>query len=131
VTSGPSTQQQKKRILAVDNEPDMTTILKMALEREGFTIYTFNDPMLALECFKPNFYGLAILDIMMPKINGLELYDQLKKMDPKIKVCFLTASTETYREKLGLCELSRELFLDMPLTIKKIVAEVKRRIDSP
>jgi DNA-binding response OmpR family regulator len=132
VTSGPPThQQKKKKVLAVDNEPDMTTILKMALEHEGFSIDTFNDPMLALESFKPNLYGLAILDVMMPKMNGLELYDQLKKIDPKLKVCFLTASTETYRENLGHCELSRELFLYMPLTIKRIVAEIKRRIDSP
>jgi CheY-like chemotaxis protein len=131
VTSGPSThQQKKKKILAVDNEPDMTTILNMALEREGYSIDIFNDPMLALESFKPNLYNLAILDVMMPKMNGFELYDQLKKMDPKINVCFLTASTEMYREQLGHCELNRELFLDMPLTIKRIVTEIKRRIDS-
>jgi DNA-binding response OmpR family regulator len=108
----------------------MTTIQKMALEHEEFSIDTFNDPIMALESFKPSLYSPAILDVMMPKMNGLELYDQLKKMDPNIKVCFLTASTEMYRETLGHCELNKELFLDMPLTIKRIVAEIKRRIDS-
>jgi DNA-binding response OmpR family regulator len=79
----------------------MTTMLKMALERAGFTIDIFNDPVLALQSFKPNVYDLVILDIMMPKMNGFELYNQLKKTDPGVKVCFLTASSETYREELG------------------------------
>lgn len=55
----------------------MTTMLKTALERAGFTFDTFNDPLLALESFKPNLYGLVILDVIMPKMNGFELYNQL------------------------------------------------------
>jgi CheY-like chemotaxis protein len=47
---------------------------------------------LALKRFKPNFYALAIIDIMMPKMGGFELYEHLKKIDPDLKVCFLTAS---------------------------------------
>lgn len=57
----------------------MTTILKMALERAGFTVDTFNDPLLALESFKPNLYTLVILDVMMSKMNGIDLYNQIKK----------------------------------------------------
>jgi DNA-binding response OmpR family regulator len=130
VTSGPLSHQPKK-ILAVDNEPDMTTILKRALEPAGFTVDTFNDPILALDNFKPNIYDLVILDVMMPKMDGFELYNQFKKMDPEVKVCFLTASAETYRERLSKekhCELHKDLFLEMPLPIKEIIAEIKRRI---
>lgn len=57
----------------------MTTMLKMALERARFGVDIFNDPVLALKSYKPNQYGLVILDIMMQKIGGLELYNQLKK----------------------------------------------------
>jgi CheY-like chemotaxis protein len=122
VTSGSlSSQGGKKRILAVDDELDMTTILKMALEPVGFTVDTFNDPTLALERFKPNLYDLVILDVMMPRMNGFQLYEQLKKIDNGIKVCFLTASSETYRERLRkeqYRELNRDLFLEMPLPIR-------------
>jgi DNA-binding response OmpR family regulator len=115
----------KRRILAVDDEPDMTKILKMALERVGFSIDIYNDPALALECFKPNRYDLIILDVKMYKMNGFELYSQLKKIDPDIKVCFLTASTEVYREKLKEthCKLNKDLFLDMPLRLNEIIDE--------
>jgi CheY-like chemotaxis protein len=135
VTSDPSSQQEgkKKKILFVDDEPDMTTILKMALKRIGFSIDIFNDPVLALESFKPNFYDLVLLDVMMPKMNGLELYNQLKKIDDGIKICFLTASSKTYCEQLRkekYCELNKDLFLEMPLPISRIREEINRRIGS-
>jgi two-component system, OmpR family, response regulator ChvI len=134
VTSGPLSQQEgkKKKVLFVDNEPDTTTMLKMALECVGFSIDTFNDPLLALKSFKPNLYDLVMLDVMMPKMNGFELYEQLKRADPGTKVCFLTASDETYREELRkerYCELNRDLFLEMPLPIKEIIDEIMKRIE--
>ena len=127
-----SHQDRKKKVLFVDNEPDMTTMLKMALERIGFLIDTFNDPLLALESFKPNSYDLVMLDVMMPKMNGFELCEQLKRADQGAKVCFLTASNETYREELRkerYCELNRDLFLEMPMPIKEIIAEIMKRIE--
>jgi DNA-binding response OmpR family regulator len=79
----------------------MTTMLKMALERAGFTIDTFNDPLLALKRFKPNLYDLIILDVIMEKMNGFELCNQLRKVDPLVKVCFLTASGKHIAQNLN------------------------------
>jgi CheY-like chemotaxis protein len=129
-----TSQNNKKRILAVDDEPDMVIMLKMALERVGFNIDIFNDPVLALETYKPNRYDLVILDVKMHKMNGFELYNRLKNMDPGIKVCFLTASTEEYREKLMKetnCKLNKDLFMDMPLRVNVIIEEVVKRMGSP
>jgi DNA-binding response OmpR family regulator len=53
--------------LFVDDEPDMTTMLTMALEYAGFSVDVFNDPLLALENFKPRLYDLVVLDVIMPK----------------------------------------------------------------
>ncbi len=115
----------------VDDEPDMTDMLKMALEHAGFSVDIFNDPLIALERFEPNLYDLVILDDMMTKMNGIELHNQLKQIDPSTRVCFLTASNETYSEELGKerhCELNKALFMYMPLPISKIVEEINRRI---
>jgi DNA-binding response OmpR family regulator len=109
----------------------MTKMLKMALERSGFTIDTFSDPLLAFKSFKTNLYDLAILDVIMPKMNGFELYNNLKKVEPGIKVCFLTASSEAYREEITHGELSPDLFLNMPLPLEEIIDEIKKRIGSP
>jgi DNA-binding response OmpR family regulator len=105
----------------------MTTMLKMALERGGFTIDTFNDPLVALKRFKPN---LIILDVIMEKMNGIELYNQLRKVDPLVKVCFLTAYGEAYHTELEHCEVDKDAFLDMPLPLKEIISEIRKRIGS-
>jgi DNA-binding response OmpR family regulator len=67
------------RILLVDNEPEITSTLSIGLQDEGFAVDVFNGPLLALSNFKAGMYGLAILDINMPKMNGYELYQAMKK----------------------------------------------------
>lgn len=64
-----SIKQNTTKILLVDNELDNTSVLGMGLEDEGFMVDSFDDPMLALSRFRPNFYSLLILDINMPKMN--------------------------------------------------------------
>ncbi len=66
------------RILLVDNEPDYTSVLSMGLEDEGFKVDAFNDPAVALHNFRPNCYSLGILDINMPKMNGYDLYKEIR-----------------------------------------------------
>ena len=87
-----------KRVLLVDDEPDLNLTLKLTLEENGFRVDSFTDPLSALENFKANLYDLIILDIQMPGVNGFELYRQIKKIDDKVKVCFLTASEMYYEE---------------------------------
>lgn len=59
-----------------------------------FHIDTFNEPSKALSNFRPHTYDLAILDIMMPQMNGFELMREIKKVDGRVKVCLLTALSE-------------------------------------
>ena len=93
---------EKKRICFVDDEPDIILLCKIVLEEAGFEVYTFTDSISALNNFKPNFYDLIVLDIKMPNMDGFELCKKIKKIDQKIKVCFLTASEfyyETFRNR--------------------------------
>src|SRR5687768_10049733 len=79
-----------KKILLVDDEPDLTYTIKKILEGNGFEVDTFNDPILALNNYKANLYDLIILDIKMPKMDGFEIYIKIREKDPKVKICFLT-----------------------------------------
>ena len=81
--------QGKKKILVVDDETDLTTLFGLVLEYHGFNVDTFNDPQEALSNYKPDYYDLVILDIKMPKMDGFQLHDKIKKKDRKAKVCFL------------------------------------------
>ena len=62
-----------KRILVVDDEPDITLMLKKVLEDNGFSVDSFNEPSSVIQNFRPGVYDLLILDIRMPSINGFEL----------------------------------------------------------
>ncbi len=125
-----------KKILVVDDEPDLTMLCKMILEDEGFSVDAFTDSLLALENFKPNFYDLIILDIKMPVLDGFELYKKIKELDAHVNICFLTAS-EMYYEKFREEEysfLDKNLFIHKPIEneelIKKINKILNKTIDS-
>jgi DNA-binding response OmpR family regulator len=122
----------QKRILAVDDEPDLTTIRSLALEHYGFKVDTFNDSNEALSRFKPDYYDLVILDIKMPKMDGFELYNELKKRDSNVKVCFLTASELYYEEfrKKEYCALDKNLFIQKPIDNEELFKELNKIIES-
>jgi len=118
------------RILVVDDEPDLTRVSTLALEYHGFKVDTFNDPQEALSKFKPDSYDLIILDIKMPKMDGFELYHEIKKKDNNAKVCFLTAS-ELYYEEFRNKEyraLDRNLFIRKPINNEDLVKEINKMI---
>ena len=118
-----------KKILVVDNEADITYALENVLENYGFSIDSFNDSMLALNSYKSNFYDLVILDIKMPKMDGFELFNKIKEKDPKVKICFLTASELFYEElrktryMLGE-KLGEEYFIQKPIKTDDLVQKM-------
>lgn len=98
----------KKRILLVDDEPDITYTFSRVLEGNGFSdVDVYNEPLLIVENFKSCVYSLLITDIAMPGMNGFELYENIKKIDSKIKVIFMTASTVNYEALNELLPISQ------------------------
>jgi DNA-binding response OmpR family regulator len=124
--------QGQKRILVVDDEPDLTRLCSLALKYHGFNVDTFNDSEEVLSNFKPDYYDLVILDIKMPKKDGFELYDELKKKDSDAKICFLTASELYYKEfrKKEYHALDKNLFIRKPIDNEDLLKEVNRIITS-
>jgi len=119
-----SNDSGKKRILLVDNDHDNSSMFKIGLEDAGFEVDVYRDPELALAAFKPRYYDLLILNIKMPKMDGYQLYDKIKKIDNKVKACFLTAS-ERYKEVHRPSFVS---FLIKPITIGELVDKVNEMI---
>ncbi len=120
-----------KRVAVVDDEPDITNVLKKGLERNGFIVDTFNDPQAALASFRPMYYDIMIIDIRMPRINGFDLYRQVKKRDTGVKVCFLTAFQVYYEEfRKMFPTIDVKAFIRKPVSISNLVNEINVTIAS-
>ena len=84
----------KRRILIIDDDIDINNLFKLFLEYDGYKVDAFTDPIDALYSFRKNFYDLVLLDLKMPKMNGMILYKKLQNIDPNILFCFITANKE-------------------------------------
>ena len=118
------------RILVVDDEPDITLSIKSGLTRKGFEVDAYNDPLKALDDFKPGIYDLILVDIRMPKLNGFELYRELKKKNENIKVCFFTAFEVYYDEfRKVFPALDVKCFIRKPITINELVVHINSELE--
>jgi DNA-binding response OmpR family regulator len=123
-------------LLVVDDEPDITLAFSMGLEDSGFTVDAFNDPLSALESFKKEkkSYALALLDVNMPKMNGFELYKEIRKIDDKVKVCFVTAFDIREEEEeddlkvVGKSNDEKPAIIRKPITIDDLVKRVNAEL---
>ena len=125
------TSAKNKRILLVDDEPDIALAFKIGLEDSGFVVDAFNEPKVAFSSFKRDFYDLLLLDIKMPKLNGIEFYQRMKEVDKKVKVCFITASEIYYYEKIAkeiFPLLGARRLLRKPIKIEDLVRSIRQEL---
>jgi DNA-binding NtrC family response regulator len=113
-------------ILVVDDELDIVVIFKQALSRQGYTVFGFTDPVLALEHFKINSegYGLVITDVRMPRMSGLELAANIKAIKPDTKVVLMSAF-EVSDFEFSMPGIKIKDFLRKPVDVKTLVRRVK------
>ena len=116
-----------KRILLVDDDVDITTSFKIGLDGYSLTVSIYNDPKIALSEFKEDTYDLLLTDIRMPGMSGIELYQKVKKIDDKIKVCFITGFEEYYPElerTLPGLDLHK-CYILKPITVSDLVEKIR------
>ena len=131
MSSSPSLKTKtKRRILVVDDESDITFTLKKGLENSGmFEVDVFNDPQEALSNFKPNYYDFLLIDVRMPHMSGYDLYDNIKKIDSKVKSCFISAYEINYqalREQFPTLEM--ECYAK-PIEINELIRKISEELD--
>jgi CheY-like chemotaxis protein len=115
------------KVLFVDDDKDIIKILKGGLTKRGFEVDVYENPKEALLNFTPNVYDLVILDVKMPEMNGYELYVELKKKDPDVKINFLTAF-EFNPEDSERFVSDLTGVIQKPVTIAKLVEIITEQI---
>jgi DNA-binding response OmpR family regulator len=121
----------RDRILIVDDDHDILVTFKAALEENNeFDVDTFTDPDEVLSNFKAGLYNLLIIDIRLPKMDGFELYDKIKEIDNKAKVCFVSAYEINYKALRTIFPSPDidECFIRKPVNMKDFVGRVKSEL---
>jgi DNA-binding response OmpR family regulator len=118
-----------KTVLLIDDELDVTTVFGLGLQDEGFDVYTYNDPLEALSQFKPNFYDLLLIDINMPKMNGIDLSIKISELDTNVKICFITAGDTNIVLRELYPTRSIGCYIKKPVTIESLVRRIKAELE--
>lgn len=127
--------KMKIRVLIVDDEPDIVELLKYNLQSEGYDCLTAPNGEKALELVEKHKPDLILLDVMMPKMDGMEVCRKIKE-NPKLSdifIIFLTARGEEYSEIAGF-EMGADDYITKPikprLLMSRVKAILKRKSDS-
>jgi DNA-binding NtrC family response regulator len=113
----------RNSILVVDDDPDISTLIKQSLTKNGFKVSAFTDPIMALEDFKINCKTCRIIlsDIRMPGMNGYELVKQAKQIDKDAKVVLMSAFEIQEKEFHNLLpDIKVDGFLQKPFHIQQL-----------
>ena len=127
------------KIMIVDDEPDVVDLVKLVLKSEGYEVVTANSGMEALEKIVVEMPDLVLLDIMMPQMDGWEVYNRIKSnaKTKGIPVAMLTAKSQSIDKMIGLHVVQVDDYITKPFgraelleRVKKILSE-KGRLQSP
>ena len=114
-----------EKILVVDDDTNICELLRLYLTKEGYQVTTANDGEEGLEKFNQLKPDMVLLDVMMPRMDGLEVCRRIRKLG-NTPVMMLTAKGETFDKVLGL-ELGADDYMVKPFDTKEVVARIKGR----
>jgi len=112
-----------KKILLAEDEEHLQDTIKLNLELEGYTVTACNNGAEAIQAAKQHSFHLAVLDVMMPQVDGFEACVQLKQQQPDLPVLFLTARTDGNSRITGL-KLADD-YLAKPFNLEELILRVK------
>jgi two-component system alkaline phosphatase synthesis response regulator PhoP len=119
-----SETKTEARILIVEDEPNMVAGLRDNFEFEGYQVIAARDGVEGLECALSESPDLVILDVMMPRMSGLDVCKQLKAKRPSLPIIMLTARGQEIDKVVGL-ELGADDYVTKPFSIRELLARVK------
>ena len=113
------------KIMIIDDDPDINNLFKIFLEHDGFQVDSYTNPIDALYYFKKGKYDLVLLDLKMPQIDGIGMFQALKNRDDEVSICLITANTsylEQLKEKIPEIE---KYLIYKPILLKNLKEKVE------
>jgi DNA-binding response OmpR family regulator len=122
-----------KKILLVEDDHRLSQSVAAALEKDGYTCVPAYDGQMALKAFQQDTYHLVLLDLNLPKMNGIDLCDRFRNMNPGIPILVITAFGDI-DSKMEAFETGADDYLVKPFHLKELQAKVKvflKRAEQP
>ncbi|MCF2132583.1 response regulator, partial [Strepomyces sp. STD 3.1] len=113
-----------KKLLVVDDEQSIVTLLQYNLQQAGFEVLTAMDGEEGLELANSQELDLIVLDLMLPKMDGIEVCKKLRQQKVMVPILMLTAKDDEFDKVLGL-ELGADDYMTKPFSPREVVARVK------
>jgi two-component system, OmpR family, alkaline phosphatase synthesis response regulator PhoP len=113
-----------KKILVVEDEPSIVKLIEFNLTKEGFSVDSALDGDIALQKIKVDMPDLIVLDLMLPRIDGLEVCRRIRMEKEHVPILILTAKSDEFNKVLGL-ELGADDYMTKPFSIRELTARVK------
>jgi DNA-binding NtrC family response regulator len=114
----------KKNIVVVDDEIEICKMLSIFFTQEGYNVTYFTDPEEALNAVMKKSPDLILLDIKMPKMDGIELCEKIKKKDKSIRIIIITAYGDVKRAVESMRSGASDL-IEKPMDLKSLLKAVK------
>ena len=114
------TSKSEAKILIIDDNKDITDLFSIFLESNGYIVNAYTNPVEAFNNFSKNSHDLIVLDLKMPKMDGMTLYHRIKEIDDKVIICFTTAD-KNYIQQLqkGIIDIEK-IVLYKPVLLKDL-----------
>ena len=129
VNQSKEVNQMSKKIMVVDDEPDTVDLIKLVLETEGYEVipaYSGRESLEKLEIEKP---AAVLLDIMMPEMDGWEVFKKIREKYEDLPVAMLTVRNQDIDKMLGLHVLKVNDYITKPFGRKDLVERVKKLVE--
>jgi DNA-binding response OmpR family regulator len=123
-TEAPTATEQRRRVLVVEDDPSIMLGLRINLEAEGYAVQSAEDGERALSLVRGEAPDLVILDIMLPKMNGLQVLQTLRREGHAMPIIILSARTGEMDKVTGL-ELGAEDYVAKPFSLAELLARVR------
>ena len=112
--------------MIIDDNKDITDLFSIFLESNGYIVNAYTNPVEAFNNFSKNSHDLIVLDLKMPKMDGMTLYHKIKEIDNKVIICFTTADINYIQQlQKGIIDIEK-IVLYKPVLLK----DLKKKIES-
>lgn len=115
-----------KRALCIDDDAPIRELLKDLLGEAGFDVTTANDGAEGLKAFRGGAFDLVVTDLLVPKLDGIRLAEEIRKIEPKAKILVITAITHSLAKELQSAPIDG--YFAKPLQLKAFMSRVRELV---